>query len=93
MRIYALTLTISSLAIFILRIFFPDLSINVSHNLNLIFNSNINIRDAKNLVYFYLMSSMLLNYFIFHKHIIFKGIYCLLITINILLIIFYLKQF
>ncbi|SDQ04816.1 hypothetical protein SAMN05421664_0145 [Chryseobacterium soldanellicola] len=93
MKIYALIQTISITIIFALRIFYADSTINVSHNLNLLFNSNINTGDAKSFVYFYLMLSMILSYLIFHKHWIFKAIYCLLICINILLIVFSLKQF
>lgn len=93
MKPYAVTLLISVTIIFILRIFYADTSVNVSHNLNLFSVSEIKPQDAKSFIYFYLMVTMLLNYAIFHKHIIFKLIYCLLIALNILLIIFSLKQF
>ncbi|GAA5090324.1 hypothetical protein GCM10023210_16260 [Chryseobacterium ginsengisoli] len=93
MKIYALTLTLSTLIIFLLRIFYIDSSNNISHNLNLLFDSNINGRDAKSFIYFYLMLSMILNYLVFHKLWMFKAIYCLLICINILLIVFSLNQF
>jgi len=93
MKIYALIQTISITIIFALRIFYADSTINVSHNLNLLLNSPINTGNAKSFVYFYLVSSMIVNYLIFHKHWIFKAIYCLLICVNILLIVFSLKQF
>lgn len=93
MKPYAVTLLISVSIIFILRIFYADSSINVSHNLNLFSVSEIKPREAKNFIYFYLMITMLVNYVIFHKHILFKLVYCLLISLNILLIIFSLKQF
>lgn len=93
MKPYAVTLLISSSIIFILRIFYADTSVNVSHNLNLFSASEINLQEAKSFIYFYLMITILVNYVIFHKHILFKLVYCLLISMNILLIIFSLKQF
>jgi len=93
MKPYAVTLLISTSIIFILRIFYADTSVNVSHNLNLFSASEIKPQETKSFIYFYLMIIMLTNYVIFHKHILFKLIYCLLIALNILLIIFSLKQF
>jgi len=93
MKPYAVTLLISVSIIFILRIFYADSSINVSHNLSLFSVSEIKPQEAKSFIYFYLMTTMLVNYVIFHKHILFKLVYCLLISMNILLIIFSLKQF
>jgi hypothetical protein len=93
MKPYAVTLLISITIIFILRIFYSDSSLNISHNLNLFSASEIKPREAKSFIYFYLMVTMFLNYLIFHKHILFKLIYCLLIALNILLIISSLKQF
>ena len=93
MKPYAVTLLISVSIIFILRIFYADSSINVSHNLNLFSVSEIKPQEAKSFIYFYLMITMLVNYVIFHKHILFKLVYCLLISLNILFIIFSLKQF
>lgn len=93
MKPYAITLTIGITVIFILRIFYPSSIINLSHYLNLFSVSEIKAQEVKNLVYFYIAGSMLLNYLIFHRHILFKLIYCLLITLNILFIIFSLKLF
>lgn len=93
MKPYAVTLLISITIIFILRIFYSDSSLNISHNLNLFSASEIKPADAKSFIYFYLMITMLLNYVIFHKHILFKLVYCLLIVINMILIVFSLKQF
>lgn len=93
MKPYAVTLLISVSIIFILRIFYADSSINVSHNLNLFSVSEIKTQEAKSFIYFYLMITMIVNYLIFHKHILFKLVYCLLISMNILLIIFSLKKF
>lgn len=93
MKPYALVLAISVTIIFILRIFYPASTINISHNLNLFSASKISTQETKNFVFIYLIGVMLLHYIIFHKHILFKLIYCLLITINILLLIFSLKQF
>jgi hypothetical protein len=74
MKIYVLIQTISITIIFALRIFYADSTINVSHNLNLLFDSHINTGDAKSFVYFYLMLSIALNHLIFHKHWMFKAI-------------------
>lgn len=93
MKPYAITLLISVSIISILRIFYADISINLSHNLNLFSASEINPRETKNFIYFYLMITILINYAIFHKHILFKLVYCLIIALNILLILFSLKQF
>ncbi len=93
MKPYAVTLLISISIIFILRIFYADTSVNVSHNLNLFSVYEIKPQEAKSFIYFYLMVTMLVNYLIFHKHILFKLVYCLLIALNILLIISSLKQF
>jgi len=93
MKPYAVTLLISVSIIFILRIFYADSSINVSHNLNLFSVSELNTQEVKTFIYAYLIGTTLLNYAIFHKHILFKLVYCLLISMNILLIIFSLKQF
>jgi hypothetical protein len=93
MKPYALTLAASITIIFILIIFYPGSATNLSHNLNLFSVSEINTQEAKFFIYIYLVGAMFLNYAIFHKHILFKLIYCLLITLNILLIITSLKQF
>ncbi|ATN04668.1 hypothetical protein CRN76_04245 [Chryseobacterium indologenes] len=91
MKPYAVTLLISATIIFILRIFYEDSSANISHNLNLFSASEINPQEAKSFIYFYLMITILGNYLIFHKHIVFKLVYCLLIALNILRIISSLK--
>ncbi|PWN62605.1 hypothetical protein C1634_007455 [Chryseobacterium viscerum] len=93
MKPYALTLAVSIPIIFIVIIFYPDSATNLSHNLNLFSVSEIKPQETKSLVYFYLMGAVFLNYAIFHKHILFKLVYCLLIALNILLIITSLKQF
>lgn len=93
MKPYAVILLISVTIMFILRIFYADTSVNVSHNLNLFLASEIKPQEAKSFIYFYLIGTMLTSYVIFHKHILFKLIYCLLIALNILLIISSLKQF
>lgn len=93
MKAYALTLTVTITFIFIVRIFYPDSIINVSHNLNLFSVVEINTREIKNVIHLYLTGSILLSYLIFHNQLLFKLIYCLLIIINIILIIFSLKQF
>jgi hypothetical protein len=93
MKPYAITLLISISIIFILRIFYSDSSLNISHNLNLFSAYEINVQEVKTLVYLYLAGIVFLNYLIFHKHILFKLTYCLLITINIIIIISSLKQF
>ncbi|MDR6457320.1 hypothetical protein J2786_000413 [Chryseobacterium vietnamense] len=93
MKPYAVTLLISITIIFILRIFYSDSMINASHNINIFSISEISPQETKRLVYFYLIGAGLLNYLIFHKHILFKLLYCLLIVINIILIVFSLKQF
>ncbi len=93
MKLYALTLAISITILFILSFFYSDSVVNVSHNLNLFSASEINIRETKSFIYFYLIGATLLNYVIFQKHILFKLIYCLLIVLNILLIISSLQQF
>ncbi len=93
MKPYAVTLLISITIIFILRIFYSDSMINLSHNLNLFSASEIKPQEVKSFIYFYLMITMLINYVIFHKHILFKLVYCLLIVINIIVIVFSLKQF
>ncbi len=93
MKPYALILTISLTIIFGLRIFYPNSTINVSHNLNLFSVSTISTQETKTFIYIYLIGSLAVSYLIFHKHWIFKAIYSLLIFINILLIIFSLKQF
>jgi len=93
MKPYALTLIISVIIIFILRFFYPESIINISHNLNLFSISELNAQEVKTLVYLYLAGLVFLNYLIFHKHILFKLIYCVLVMINIILIISSLKQF
>lgn len=93
MKPYALTLVMSSLIIFILRVFYPHSTINVAHNINLVSVSEISTEETKNLVFFYLMGTMLSNYIIFHQHLLFKLTYGLLIMINIILIVISLKQF
>lgn len=93
MKPYALTSAISITIIFILRFFYPDSTTNISHNLNLFSESEINIHNTKSFIYFYLVGATLLNYLIFHKHILFKMVYSLLIIINLILIVFSLKQF
>lgn len=93
MKIYALILSTCAIIVFFLRFFYSETAGNVSHNLNELFNSHINDSDAKNIVYFNSMLSMLINYLIFYKHVVFKVIYILLIAINIMLLLFSLKQF
>lgn len=93
MKPYAVTLLISATIIFILRIFHAESSVNISHNLNLFSASEIKPQEAKSFIYFYLMITMLINYVIFHRHILFKLVYCLLIIINLILIVSSLIQF
>ncbi|MBP1164792.1 putative membrane protein [Chryseobacterium sp. PvR013] len=93
MKPYAVTLLISITIIFILRIFYSNSIVNLSHNVNLFSASEIKAQEVKTLVYLYLAGLVFLNYLIFHKHILFKLVYCLLIALNILLIISSLKQF
>jgi hypothetical protein len=93
MKPYALTLLISTLLIFILRIFYPYSIINLLHNFNLFSASELNAEEVKTFVYIHVAGSIFLNYLIFHKYILFKLVYCLLIAFNILLIISSLKQF
>lgn len=93
MKSYAITLLISATIIFILRIFYAESTVNISHNLNLFSASEIKPQEAKSFIYFYLMITMLINYVIFHRHILFKLVYCLLIIINLILIVSSLIQF
>ncbi len=93
MKPYAVTLLISATIIFILRIFYAESTVNISHNLNLFSASEIKPQEAKSFIYFYLMITMLINYVIFHRHILFKLVYCLLIIINLILIVSSLIQF
>ncbi len=93
MKPYAVTLLISATIIFILRIFYAESTVNISHNLNLFSASEIPPQEAKSFIYFYLMITMLINYVIFHRHILFKLVYCLLIIINLILIVSSLIQF
>lgn len=93
MKPYAVTLFISTLLILILRIFYPYSIINLLHNFNLFSVSELNAEEVKTFVYVYVAGSIFLNYLIFHKHILFKLIYCLLIAFNILLIISSLRPF
>lgn len=93
MKPYAVTLIISITIIFVIRIFYPASIINLSHNLNLFSVSELNVQEVKTLVYLYLAGIVFINYLIFHKHILFKLTYCLLIIINIIIVISSLKQF
>jgi hypothetical protein len=93
MKPYAVTLLISTTIIFILRIFYAESTVNISHNLNLFSASEIKPQEAKSFIYFHLMITMLINYVIFHRHILFKLVYCLLIIINLILIVSSLIQF
>jgi hypothetical protein len=87
MRIYPLIQLSTVVIISVLKIFYTNSVINLSYNLNLVSISPVSIEDVKTLIYVYLIGSIGLNYLIFHKHIVFKIIYCLLIALNILLII------
>jgi hypothetical protein len=91
MKIYRLVHSVSILIIFLLRFFYSSSANNVSHNLNLLFNSKLSKNDGKNFLYFFLGLSVLISYVMTDKHKIFKGIYCLLIIINIILIVLCLK--
>ncbi len=93
MKVYALILSLCSLVVFFLRFFYSQEVENVSHNLNLLFNSQLNGSDAKNIIYFYPMLSIFISLFINYRHIIFKAIYILLIALNVLLFIFLLQKF
>ncbi len=93
MKIYALILSVCSFIVFFLRFFYSEAMENVSHILNRLFNSHINGSDAKNIVYFYTMLSILTGYFIMHKHVLFKIISILLIALNVLLLVFSLQRF
>ncbi len=93
MKIYAMVLSVCSIVVFSLRFFYFQAVENVSHNLNLLFNSHINGSDAKDVVYFYPLLSILISRFIIYKHVLFKIIYILLIALNILLLIFSLQKF
>lgn len=93
MKKYRLIHSLSTLLIFIIKIFYPQSVKNVSNNFNQLFNSAINEGDAKNLVYFIIMLSVMINYFMFDKHKIFIALYYFLIAFNIFFIIFCLKQF
>ena len=93
MRIYPLIQLSTVVIISILKIFYTNSVINLSYNLNLVSVSPVSIEDVKTFIYVYLMGSIGLNYLIFHKHIVFKIIYCLLIALNILLIICLLNKF
>jgi hypothetical protein len=93
MRIYPLIQLITVVIISVLKIFYKNSVINLSYNLNLFSASHISFDEVKTLINVYLMGSLGLNYLIFHKHIIFKIIYCLLIAQNILVIICLLKRF
>jgi hypothetical protein len=93
MRIYPLIQLSTVVIISVLKIFYTNSVINLSYNLNLVSISPVSIEDVKTLIYVYLIGSIGLNYLIFHKHIVFKIIYCLLIALNILLIICLLNKF
>lgn len=93
MRIYPLIQLSTVVIISILKIFYTNSVINLSYNLNLVSVSPVSVEDVKTFIYVYLMGSIGLNYLIFHKHIVFKIIYCLLIALNILLIICLLNKF
>ncbi len=93
MKIFRLVHSITILIIFVLFFLNSNSANNVSHNLNLLFNSNLNSRDGKNFLYFFSGLSILISYFIAGENRIFKGIYILLISISILFIVFSLKQF
>ncbi len=93
MRIYPLIQLSTVVIISVLKIFYTNSVINLSYNLNLVSISPVSIEDVKTLIYVYLIGSIGLNYLIFHKHIVFKIIYCLLIALNILLIICLLNMF
>lgn len=88
MKIYASALIISSAVLLFLQILWPGSSMNLSRHLNNLFDGNIDPTDAANLIYFFTTGELMLNYLIFHKHILFKILYCLLIAIDILLIVF-----
>jgi len=93
MKKYRLVHSLSTLLIFIIKIFYPQSVKNISHNVNRLFNSTISEGDAKNLVYFIIMLSVIINYFMFDKHKTFIALYYFLIIFNIFFIIFCLKQF
>jgi hypothetical protein len=93
MKIYRLTHSGSLLILILLRFFYSSSANNVTRNLNLLFNSKLSIDDGKNFLYFFLGLSVLISYVMTDKHKIFKGIYCLLIIINLILIVLCLKQF
>ncbi len=88
MKIYASALIVSSAAVLFLKIFWDGSSVNLSHHLNLLFDADTEGTDAQHLVYFFVTGELLLNYLIFHRHILFKILYCLLIAINVLLMYF-----
>lgn len=87
MRIYPLIQLSTVVIISVLKIFYTNSVINLSYNLNLVSVSPVSVEDVKTFIYVYLIGSIGLNYLIFHKYIVFKIIYCLLIALNILLII------
>lgn len=93
MKIFRLIHSIAVLIIFALFFLNSASANNVSHNLNLLFSSNLNSRDGKNLLYFFSGLSLLISYFMVGENKIFKGIYFLLILISIVLILFSIKQF
>lgn len=93
MKIYRLVHSITLLIILALFFLNSASANNVAHNLNLLFNSNLNNRDGKNFLYFFSGLSILISYFLVGENKIFKGIYFLLISISIMFIMFSIKQF
>jgi hypothetical protein len=93
MKKYRLIHSLSTLLIFIIKIFYPQSGKNISHNVNQVFNSTISEGDAKNLGYFIIVLSVMINYFMFDKHKIFIALYYFLIAFNMFFIILCLKQF
>lgn len=93
MKYFHYTHLFTIIIISFIRIFFSDFKKTLSQNINLFSYSEFKEHDANSLVYFVLMFSILLNYALPAKNIIFKGIYCILILLNISIIIMYLHRF
>lgn len=93
MKYFRLTNVITILIIFILRIFFTDLTNNLTHNINLFSYSPLNNDEVKSSIFFVFGPLLFLNYLLTGENKIFKLLYCILILLNISVIILFLHKF
>ena len=93
MKYVRLTHIITILIIFILRLFFPDITTNLTHNINLFSHSPFTNNEVRSSIFSIFGPLLFLNYLLTGENKIFKLLYCILILLNISVIILFIHKF